>query len=346
MEPDADVRSVLGRIATGPPLSESDAERLFECLLRGGLDEARIAGVLALLAAREPTPDEVVGAARAMRRHVAPVPAPDPGSIIDTCGTGGTAKTFNVSTAVALVAAGAGARVAKHGNRSRTGRGSAEVLAALGVNVDATPRVQAACLDRAGVCFCFAIHHHPAARHAAGVRRALGTPTIFNILGPLTNPAGASRQLIGVYRAPLVGLVAEALARLGSVRAMVVHSHDGLDEISLTAPTLAAEVIDGRVVSAEIQPTTILPGLDPHAVRTEDLIASDPAHSARIIRAVLAGEPGPRAEMVILNAGAALVVAGIAADLAQGCLLARRAIADGRAAAALDTLVEVSHAVL
>ena len=178
MEPDADVRSVLGRIATGPPLSESDAERLFECLLRGGLDEARIAGVLALLAAREPTPDEVVGAARAMRRHVAPVPAPDPGSIIDTCGTGGTGKTFNVSTAVALVAAGAGARVAKHGNRSRTGRGSAEVLAALGVNVDATPRVQAACLDRAGVCFCFAIHHHPAARHAAGVRRALGTPDL------------------------------------------------------------------------------------------------------------------------------------------------------------------------
>ncbi len=233
--------ALLNAIPAGP-LCEVDAETLFEAVLSGHLDQAQIAGVLSLLAARGPTTDEVVGAARAMRRHVTPVPASDPGSLVDTCGTGGAPKTFNVSTAAAIVAAAAGARVAKHGNRSRTGRGSAEVLQALGVNVDAPPGTQARCLDEAGVCFCFAIHHHPAMRHAAVVRRALKFPTIFNILGPLTNPAGATRQLIGVYDEALVPLVAAALARLGSVRAMVVHSRDGLDEVSITAPTVVAEV--------------------------------------------------------------------------------------------------------
>ncbi|MCA9287057.1 MAG: anthranilate phosphoribosyltransferase, partial [Phycisphaerales bacterium] len=257
------------------PLSEPDAEFLFDSMFGGQLDQAQIAGVLALMAARGPTPDEVVGAARAMRRHVTPIPARHPESIIDTCGTGGAPKTFNVSTAAAIVAAGAGARVAKHGNRSRTGRGSAEVLAALGVNVDASPEVQARCLDEAGVCFCFAIHHHPATRHATPVRKALKFPTIFNVLGPLTNPARASRQVIGVYDEGLVPLMAQALARLGCVRAMVAHSRDGLDEVSITAPTLVATVADGRLSMDELDPRPLVPHLDLAAIDRSQLVAAD-----------------------------------------------------------------------
>lgn len=339
----ASLADMLAALGDGSALSEADADALFEALLVGQLDAAQIAGVLGLLHARGPTIDEVVGAARAMRRHVTRVPVSRPESIVDTCGTGGAPKTFNVSTAAAIVAAGAGARVAKHGNRSRTGRGSAEVLAALGVNVDATPEVQARCLEEAGVCFCFAIHHHPAMRHAGPVRRALKHATIFNVLGPLTNPAGATRQVIGVYGEPLVDLVAGALARLGSVRAMVVHSRDGLDEISVMAPTMVGEVRDGAVRRYEMAPGELMDGSGVAPLEASSLIARDVGESASMIRAILEGEPGPRGQMVVLNAAAALVVTGLAADFTTGCAMARRAIDSGAARGALERLIAASR---
>lgn len=337
------VSDSLARLNVGSALSELDADALFETLLSGGLNHDQITAVLVALHARGPTIDEVVGAARAMRRHVTRVPVADPSSIVDTCGTGGAPKTFNVSTAAAIVAAGAGARVAKHGNRSRTGRGSAEVLAALGVNVDASPAVQAICLKEAGVCFCFAIHHHPAAKHAGPARRALNHPTIFNVLGPLTNPAGAARQVVGVYAEPLVDLVAGALARLGSVRAMVLHSRDGLDEISIAAPTGVAEVCGGGVARYELDPGEILGDESARGFDAGELVARDVADSASMIRAILAGEQGPRERMVVLNAAAALVVTDVAEDFDTACVLARQSIRSGAASGALSRLIEVSH---
>jgi anthranilate phosphoribosyltransferase len=229
--------------------------------------------------------------------------------------------------------------VAKHGNHSRTGRGSAEVLARLGVNIDASPATQANCLDRAGVCFCFAIHHHPAMKHAAPVRRALGFPTAFNLLGPLTNPAGADRQLIGVYRPEFVGLVSETLRRLGAQHAMVVHSDDGLDELTVTAPTMVSTVRAGTIRTERIDPRSL--GLQTGAI--DSLRARDESHAADIVRGVLAGEAGPAADMVLLTAGAALVVAGAANTIAEGIALGRESIASGRASKALSTLAQASH---
>lgn len=343
-----DAKAVLAMLVRGRTLAEPEAERLFAAILSGGLDDAQVAAALALIQARGPTADEVVGAARVMRRHVATVPRPADrqGPIIDTCGTGGTPKAFNVSTAAAIVAAAAApgrVMVAKHGNRSRTGRGSAEVLAALGVAVDAGPEAQARALATAGVCFCFAIHHHPAMKHAAGPRRSLGFPTIFNILGPLTNPAGADRQLIGVYHESLVELVAAALARLGAVRAMVVHGRDGMDEISTVAPTLIAHVErtstdrPASIRVTEFDARSVgLPRADRAALQADDLPAATDA-----VRRVLAGEPGPKRDIVELNAAAALIVAGLAEGWEQGLTLARAAIDSGRARCTLDALVAV-----
>lgn len=337
----------LRQLFGGSTLSETQAEALFESLLTGGLDDAQIAGVLSLLQARGVTVDEIVGAARVMRRHVTPVPRPagtDDAVLIDTCGTGGAPKTFNVSTAAAIVAAAAsaGARrvlVAKHGNRSRTGRGSAEVLEALGVNVAASPETQSLCLGEAGVCFCFAIHHHPAMKHAVGPRRSLGFPTIFNILGPLTNPAGADRQLIGVYDARFLPLLGEALVRLGATRAIIAHAADGLDELSTTATTSLVHVEGGATREQTIHPESL--GLAPATLA--DLQAADVEDSARIIRDVLGGTPGPHRDMVLLNAAAALLVAEVASDLREAIEMASAAIDKGRAAAALETLTRVSH---
>ncbi|MGP1272291.1 MAG: anthranilate phosphoribosyltransferase [Phycisphaerales bacterium] len=332
----------IARLIAGHRLSENHAESLFERLLTGSLDEAQIGAVLALLQCRGVTTDELVGAARVMRRHVERVPYTPAGEarLIDTCGTGGAPKTFNVSTAAAIVAAGADRRlrVAKHGNRSRTGRGSAEVLAALGVDVDAPPEAQAECLRNAGVCFCFAIHHHPAMRHAAGARRSLGVPTVFNLLGPLTNPAGATRQLIGVYEPAFVPLMAETLARLGAEHALVVHSREGLDEIGLADATDAAEVTSGGVRRLVIEPWTL--GLE--RTPRENLVAESVDEAARLIEAVLSGQPGPPRDIVLVNAAAAIWVAGIANNLEQGLALARQSIDSGAARSALDRLREGS----
>ncbi len=343
MEP----HDALATLVAGGSLSAEQAEALFERLLSGGMDDAQIAGVLSLIQARGATTPEVIGAARVMRRHVTPTPVPSVlgATLIDTCGTGGAPKAFNVSTAAAIVAAaarsGGGRRaiVAKHGNRSRTGRGSVEALAALGVRVDASPEVQSRCLAEAGVCFCFAIHHHPAMRHAAGPRRSLGFPTIFNLLGPLTNPAGARRQVIGVYEARLVPLIAEALAGLGAERAIVAHGRDGMDELTTTAPTILALVSGGGVRIEELDARTL--GLAP--ARLDDLRVASVDEAAGAVRAVLAGEPGPRRDVTLLNAAAALLVADVAASLADGLTLAAEAVDSGRARETLETLMRVSR---
>ena len=343
-----DMREALATLRDGGTLGEDAARAVFDLILGGGADEAQIGALLALLATRGPTADELTGAARAMRAVVAPVPVADSarGALVDTCGTGGAPKTFNVSTGAAIVAAGAGGldgagarvRVAKHGNRSRTGRGSAEVLTTLGVNVDASPETQARCLEEAGVCFCFAIHHHPAMRYAAGPRKSLGMPTIFNLLGPLTNPAGATRQLLGVYDRRFVGLVAECLSRLGAERAIVAHGLDGLDEMTTTAPTAVAEVGPGGVREGEVDAGA----LGVARATLDDLRETTLDDAAAAIERILGGEAGPRADIVALNAGAALVVGGAAADLGAGVALAREAIASGGAARALEALRDVS----
>ncbi len=338
-----EITRALSDLLAGATLSAETMEQVFEDLLAGKLAEAQIAALLTLIQARGATVDELVGAARVMRRHATPVECePPPGAVvIDTCGTGGAPKTFNISTAAAIVVAAAApgrVLVAKHGNRSRSGRGSAEVLAQLGVNVDAGPDVQAKCLREAGVCFCFAIHHHPAARHAAPARKALGFPTLFNILGPLTNPARASRQLIGIYRPELVDLEAEALARLGAERAMVVHGLDGMDEISTTAPTKIAHVEGPKVRVEEFDAARI--GVARASL--DDLRADTLEQAAEVMRAAIGGAPGPARDIVALNAGAAIFVAGAAPDIAAGMAMAREATESGAADRALAELVRVS----
>lgn len=337
----ANFQAILTQALAAPSLSEARAHEAFSIIMRGEAGEAPIASLLTILARRGPTVDEVVGAARVMREHVTPVPLPADlrHSIIDTCGTGGAPKTFNVSTAAALVAAGAGARVAKHGNRSRTGRGSAEVLKELGVNVDADRPTQARCLDEAGVCFCFAIHHHPATRHVIGARKALGFATLFNLLGPLTNPAGARRQVMGVYADRFVLPIAHALRDLGATRALVVHSRDGLDEVTLTAPTRIAHVDGGRVWEEELDPAML--GL--HRSTFADLQVRDVRDAASAFRAIVEGrDAGPRRDMALLNAAATLMAGGVADTWREGLRLARQALENGAARNVLERLVAIS----
>ncbi|MCL4221769.1 MAG: anthranilate phosphoribosyltransferase [Phycisphaerales bacterium] len=343
-----ETHATLAQLLAGEPLSAPQAEVLFESLLTGGLDDAQIGALLALIQARGPVPDELVGAATAMRRHVTRVPIePNDGQVlIDTCGTGGAPKVFNVSTVAAIVAAAAagapeqpGILVAKHGNRSRSGRGSAEVLERLGVNVHASPEVQAECLRRAGVCFCFAIHHHPAMRYAAGPRKSLGFRTIFNLLGPLTNPAGARRQLIGVYDLTLVEVMARALAALGAERAIVAHGMDGLDELTTCAESVLVHVVDGSLQREHVRPPDL--GIAP--ATHGQLAVQSLDEAADVAKAVLDGESGPHRDITLLNVAAALLVAGTVSRLGDGIEKARLGIDSGRARRVLEHLREVSH---
>jgi len=340
------LRSLLNRA----PLDEPTSEQIFLALLDGKLDQPQIGSLLSLIQTMPPNAATLTGAAKAMRAHVEKVEyqCAEGEVLIDTCGTGGAPKSFNVSTAAAIVAAGVSPPsgspisrvvVAKHGNRSRTGRGSAEVLMSLGVKVDAPPQVQSKCLKEAGVCFCFAIHHHPAMKHAMGPRRALGFPTIFNALGPLTNPAGADRQLIGVYDNDLVEPMASTLAKLGATRAMIVHAYDGLDELTTTAPTRIMHVRDGALKEQTIDAIDL--GL-PRAT-LDQLQASSVEHSAQIITEIFAGNPSPYADMVLLTTAGALIVAGVCDDFETGIKLARESIESGQAKATLDRLIEVSR---
>lgn len=334
---------ILSLLLAGDTLSDEQSERAFDAMLEGRFDEAQIAGFLSLVQTRGATAPELIGAARAMRARVSSVQSPQDGvPLVDTAGTGGAPKTFNVSTAGAIVAAAAApgrVRVAKHGNRSRTGRGSAEVMERLGVRVDASPAVQARCLRELGVCFCFAIHHHPAAKHAAGVRRSLAFPTMFNLLGPMTNPAGADRQVMGVYDASLIDLVADSLAGLGVHTAMVLHSRDGLDELSIGAPTDIAIVRHGRVQREVVDPR----GLGLASATPEEVRAGDLDDAARIVQLVLSGEAGPHRDMVLLNAAAALLVAEVVPALDAGVGLAREAIESAAASTLLQRLAALSH---
>jgi anthranilate phosphoribosyltransferase len=330
----------LRGLLAGRHLTFEQAKSLFDSIMDGQLGDAQIAAILIALAAKGEQVEEIAGAAEAMRSHAVKI---DTGGldVIDTCGTGGTGlKTFNISTTAAIVAAGAGARVAKHGNRTATRpSGSADVLAELGVNLEADPATLLRCLQQANVCFCFAVKHHPAMRYAAPVRKALGVRTVFNVLGPLTNPAGARRQLMGVFDAGLVEKIASVLLTLGSVRAMVVHAQDGLDEISTTSPTDVAEVRDGKVTMWRVEPEDF--GLA--RATLADLAVTTVKESAQRARGVLAGHKGPDRDIVLLNASAALAVADKAADLEQGLQLAEKSIDSGSALATLEKLIALSH---
>jgi anthranilate phosphoribosyltransferase len=345
-----DMQTHFAQLLDGKPLSESQAEEVFEHILLGQADDAQIGALLALIQHRGATVDELVGAARAMRRHSQRVPTDDlpaGARVLDTCGTGGTPKTFNISTAAAIIAAAAGQQagvyVAKHGNRSRSGRGSAEVLAMLGVNIDAPIEVQAKCLKEVGVCFCFAIRHHPATKHAAVARKSLGFPTIFNLLGPLTNPAMAPMQLLGVFDREFVEPMAQAVLRLGAKRAMVVHGFDGIDEITTTDKTFIAHVKDGAVTMEQFDPAAL--GIE--RATLDELRARDLDHAAEMIRSILAGDGSagikPARDIALLNAAAALVVTDAAHDMAQGLEQAQAAIESGAASHTLNDLARVSN---
>jgi len=302
------ITSCLGRVAAGQDLTIDEATELIDQILAGGVPEAEIAVLLTALRAKGETADEIAGAAQAMRRHMTPVRTRR-SDVIDTCGTGGVGSDlFNISTAAAIVAAAAGVPVAKHGNRSVTSKsGSADVLTALGVNVEADVAVLERCLDELGICFCFAPRLHPAMKHVATVRKKLGMATIFNLLGPLCNPAGASRQLIGVGKRELQQTMADVAARLGMDRALVVHGTDGIGEVSLAAPTEVIEVTGNQLRSFAWRPEDFGLASAPH----NSLRITTAAQSAELICRVLAGERGPPREIVILNAAAALWTAGL-----------------------------------
>ena len=342
------MRDTLEQLLNRQDLAEEHAERVVRTILAGEANEAQVGAFLALSQAKGVTLDELVGGARAMRARLTPVALPegvDPETLIDTCGTGGAPKTFNISTASAIIVASCTdlpvrLRVAKHGGKSRTGRGSAEVLASLGVNVDASPEAQSRCLLEAGVCFSFAVHHHPAMRFASGPRKSLGFPTIFNLLGPLTNPAGARRQLLGVYDEKKARLVAEALARLGTSRAMVVHGHDGLDELTTASPTTAFHVRTGEVTQETIDPLDL--GIERASL--DDLRATTLERASALLRSILRNEPSPALDIAALNAGAALFVGGATRSIAEGVDASRAALATGAGGRTLAALVEHSNA--
>ena len=326
----------LRRLLAHEDLTREETEALFGELMDGAFDAAQQAALLVALAMKGESPAEIAGAASAMRRRVVAIPH-GRADAIDTCGTGGDGRgTFNVSTAAALVAAAGGAAVAKHGNRSVSSRsGSADVLAALGVALEVAPELAARALDEIGIAFLFAPALHPAMREVMPVRRALGVRTVFNLLGPLTNPAGARRQLLGVYARDRVEPLARVLLELGAEHALVVHGADGLDEITVTGPTFVAEVRHGSVRTYELVPEEA--GIDRAPLAA--LLGGSPDENARRMEALLAGAGEPAlAAVTALNAGAALYVAGRAASVREGADLARALLAAGAAARKLDEL--------
>jgi anthranilate phosphoribosyltransferase len=336
------IAASIRRLVEGRDLTREEMYDVFSFVMDGQATDVQKSALLIALRMKGETAEEITGAALAMRERVTPLDA-DRDALVDTCGTGGDGQgTFNISTVSALVAAAAGASVAKHGNRAVSSScGSADVLAELGVNLDLDAPRMSEVLRRAGISFLFAPKLHPAMSAVASVRRELGVRTIFNVLGPLTNPAFARRQVLGVFSAHLVEVVAQVLLALGATHALVVHSHDGLDEISVSAATHVCEVKDGELRSYELEPESL--GITRHPI--EALAGGDVQENARIARAVLAGEDGARQDVVAANAGAALYVSGLAPTIRDGVTLAKQALRTGAARTKLEQLVAASNEV-
>lgn len=333
-------KSLIAKAATGTPLTRDEAALAFDQIMSGDATPSQIGGFLMALRVRGETVDEITGAVATMRAKMVPVFAP--ADAVDVVGTGGDGShSFNISTCAALIVAGAGVPVAKHGNRGLSSRsGTADCLMALGVNVDLTPAAIGRCIAEAGIGFMFAPSHHPAMKFVGPTRVELGTRTIFNLLGPLSNPAGVKRQMVGVFAGQWVQPLAQVLANLGSTRAWVVHGSDGLDEITGTGPSSVAELNNGTVTTFTVTPQDV--GLTPCS--PEDLKGGDAAHNAAALRAVLTGARNAYRDVAALNAAASLVVAGKAATFPEGFALAQHAIDSGAASARLDRLVAVSNA--
>jgi anthranilate phosphoribosyltransferase len=333
------MKSLLARVANAEQLSEEDAQAAFDVIMSGDATPAQIGGFLMALRVRGETVAEITGAARIMRAKATALAAP-PGAI-DTCGTGGDASgTYNISTAAALVVAACGVPVAKHGNRALSSKsGSADVLAALGVKIDADASLVLESLWENNIGFLMAPRHHAAMRHVAGVRVELGTRTIFNLLGPLSNPAGTKRQIVGVFAERWVEPLAQVLGRLGAERAWVVHGSDGLDELTTTGPSHVAEWHEGTLRRFEVTPAAA--GLP--TARPSDLKGGDADANAVALRRLLDGESGPYRDIVLLNAAAALVVAGKVAEIKDGVTMAAAAIDDGSTRTTLARLIAISN---
>lgn len=334
-----DLTDVIERLIVGESLSAATTEDALDLVMRGEVSEVQLSAFLVALRGKGETQAELAGLVRAMRSHAAPVHAKSL-PLLDTAGTGGGTTTFNVSTAAALVAAGAGAAVAKHGNRSSTSEcGSADVLEALGVGIDSDPLTTARAIDEIGFGFMFAPRYHPAMRYVVPVRKALGVHTVFNVLGPLTNPAGASRQLVGVADPSRMDLLAETLLELGIERAWVLRSGEGLDELSIAETSRVIEVRDGRLRRFKVNPEEI--GIK-RAASLAGLEGGTPVDNARVIQRVIEGEHGPARDIILLNAAAALVITDLADDLAEGADMARASIDEGKTAEVLDSLVKLT----
>ncbi len=333
------IREVLGRLAVGQTMSESQSEEVFNLIMAGEATPAQVGGLLLALRVRGETVEEITGAARSLRSRAVTIVGPE--NAIDTCGTGGDgAGTYNISTAVAFVVAACGVPVAKHGNTASTSKsGSADVLRALGVKVDADIELVKAALAEINLGFLMAPRYHATLRNVAQIRQELGTRTVFNLIGPLANPAGTKRQVVGVFSKHWVKPMAEVLGRLGATHAWVVHGSDGLDELTITGPSLVAEWKDGEVATFAINPE--MAGL-----RSSDgsqLKGGDASHNAQALLALLAGAPGAYRDIVVLNAAAALIVAGKVVDLLSGAKMAAAAIDSGAAKAVLQSLVDITN---
>ena len=335
------LKTLIAKAASGVPLTRGEASEAFNVIMSGEATPAQIGGLLLAMRVRGETVDEIAGAVEVMRAKMTAVLAP--ANAMDIVGTGGDASgTYNVSTCAAFIVAAAGIPVAKHGNRALSSKsGAADVLTALGVRLDLTPIGIAACIEKAGIGFMFAPAHHAAMKHVGPARVELGTRTLFNLLGPLSNPAGVQRQLVGVYAREWVRPIAEVLATLGSSRAFVVHGSDGLDEMTTTGETFVASVAGGDVSEFVVTPEEL--GLARAAL--PDLVGADADHNAAALRDVLAGKPGPYRDIACLNAGAALVLADKVETMAEGVAMAGRLLDDGSAAERLRALVSVSEAV-
>jgi anthranilate phosphoribosyltransferase len=331
--------STLSKLLAGESLNEAEASAAMTDIMEGAATPAQIAGFVVALRAKGETTDELAGLVKTMRAFATPLNVP--GDVLDTCGTGGDrAGTFNVSTAAALVCAGAGVKVAKHGNRAASSKaGSADVLEALGVKIDLQPDGVERCIAEAGIGFCFAPVFHPAMRHAGPTRGELGIPTIFNFLGPLTNPAGARLQALGVSDPRMLPKMVETLGRLGSTHVIGFHGHGGLDELSTSGPSHVLEFVDGGVREWSLDPASL--GLAPST--HEDIAGGTAEENAILVRAVLDGEPGPRRDIVVLNAAAGLLASAIAHDMEGAMRAAGESIDSGAAGRTLDRLISASN---